>query len=103
MLPTLCGIISAPQQHSSILVDGAVELITLALAPSGPQAAAQIHAAATPAMLQVGGRGMLGVARCWVSRVQSAAQQPLDGLPAARACSRPPSHPRITSHPCYQP
>ena len=53
MLPTLCGIIAAPQQHSSILVDGAVELVTLALAPSGPEAAQRIHAAATPAMLQV--------------------------------------------------
>ena len=54
MLPTLCGIIAAPQQHSSILVDGAVELITVALGPSPPEAAQQIHAAATPAMLQVG-------------------------------------------------
>ncbi|PSC72945.1 importin-9 isoform X1 [Micractinium conductrix] len=53
MLPTLCGIIAAPQQHSSILVDGAVELVTLALAPSGPEAAQRIHAAATPAMLQL--------------------------------------------------
>lgn len=53
MLPTLCAIISAPQQHSPILLDGAVELITLALAPSPPEAAAQIHAAATPAMLQL--------------------------------------------------
>ncbi|KAL4434017.1 hypothetical protein ABPG75_000458 [Micractinium tetrahymenae] len=53
MLPTLCGIIAAPQQHSSILVDGAVELITVALGPSPPEAAQQIHAAATPAMLQL--------------------------------------------------
>ncbi len=53
MLPTLCGIVSQPAQHSPILVDGAVELITLALAPSGVEAARQIHEAATPAMLQV--------------------------------------------------
>lgn len=54
MLPTLCGIIAAPPPYSSVLVDGAVELITVALAPSPPEAAQQIHAAATPAMLQVG-------------------------------------------------
>ncbi|PRW57646.1 importin-9 isoform X1 [Chlorella sorokiniana] len=53
MLPTLCGIVSQPAQHSPILVDGAVELITLALAPSGAEAARQIHEAATPAMLQL--------------------------------------------------
>lgn len=57
MLPTLCGITSQPAQHSPILVDGAVELITLALAPSGVEAARQIHEAATPAMLQVGRAG----------------------------------------------
>ena len=53
MLPTLCSIVAAPAQHSPILVDGAVELITLALAPSGAEAARQIHEAATPAVLQV--------------------------------------------------
>ncbi|KAL4441799.1 hypothetical protein ABPG77_003715 [Micractinium sp. CCAP 211/92] len=53
MLPTLCGIIAAPPPYSSVLVDGAVELITVALAPSPPEAAQQIHAAATPAMLQL--------------------------------------------------
>lgn len=51
MLPTLCAIIGAPAQHSSILVDGALELITLVLGPSPPEIAAQIHAAATPAAL----------------------------------------------------
>lgn len=59
MLPTLCGIVSQPAQHSPILVDGAVELITLALAPSGAEAARHIHKAATAAMLQVG-RGERG-------------------------------------------
>ena len=69
MLPTLCGIIAAPQQHSSILVDGAVELVTLALAPSTQEAAQQIHAAATPAMLQVlpdARSGWAGVCRAGV-------------------------------------
>jgi hypothetical protein len=55
MLPTLCAILAAPQQHSSILLDGCLELATLALAPSPPDAARSIHAAATPAVLQVGG------------------------------------------------
>ena len=53
MLPTLCGIIANPQPHSSILVDGAVEMVTLVLAPSTPEVAAQIHAAATPHMLRL--------------------------------------------------
>ncbi|KAI3434732.1 hypothetical protein D9Q98_002793 [Chlorella vulgaris] len=53
MLPTLCGILAGPHQHSPILVDGAVELVTLALAPSPPDAAQRIHAAASPAILQL--------------------------------------------------
>jgi hypothetical protein len=55
MLPTLCAILAAPQQHSSILLDGCLELVTLALAPSPPDTARGIHAVATPAVLQVGG------------------------------------------------
>ena len=50
-LPTLCGIVGAPAGHSAILVDGALELITMVLGPSPPEAAARIHAAATPAAL----------------------------------------------------
>ena len=51
MLPTLCDIVSHPAQHPPLLVDGALELIAIVLAPSPPDAARQIHAAVTPAAL----------------------------------------------------
>ena len=33
MLPTLCDIVSHPAQHPPLLVDGALELIAIVLAP----------------------------------------------------------------------
>eukprot|EP00887_Chlorella_sp_A99_P007628 scaffold20.g7628.t1 len=53
MLPTLCGILANPAAHSAILVDGSLELVTVVLAPSPPEVAAQIHAATTPAVLSL--------------------------------------------------
>ena len=53
MLPTLGGIISNPDPHPTIMVDGAIDLVTLVLAPSPPEVVQQIHAAATPHVLKL--------------------------------------------------
>ena len=53
MLPSLGSIISAPQQHPSLLVSGSIDMIKLLLTPSPPEVAQQIHAAATPLILQL--------------------------------------------------
>ncbi len=52
-VPTLCEVISNPGAHSPILVSGCLDMLTLVLQPSTPEAAAAVANVALPAVLQV--------------------------------------------------
>ena len=46
-VPALVDIIKAPEAHSPVLVEGALDVLAVLLAPSAPEQAAGVHAAAS--------------------------------------------------------
>jgi hypothetical protein len=51
-VPTLCEVVSNPSVHSTILVAGCLDMLTLVLQPSTPEAAAAVAAVALPPVLK---------------------------------------------------
>ena len=46
-VPALVDIIKAPETHSAVLLEGALDLLAVLLRPSAPEQAAGVHAAAS--------------------------------------------------------
>ena len=46
-MPALVDIIRAPEAHSPVLLEGALDMLAVLLAPSAPEQAAAVHAAAS--------------------------------------------------------